>query len=230
VTGGIGKALLEVQSEAPAIQKKAINPFFKSKYVSLDSLLAEILPLLNKHGVVLSQLPTHLEGVGPGLRTILLHAESDTRLEDVMPLALEPGANPQSQGSAITYARRYMLMAMLGLIADEDQDGNGARPRQPAKPKEEPILSPAGEVFPDQRPDFVAPAGATDPAFVQASDVLVKARKQMWMEFRKTVAAGANQEDLKTEILAQYGVSSTKELTITELGAVIAGLKLRAAA
>ena len=113
-----------MQSEAPALQKTAINPHFKNKYVSLDSLMPQILPLLNKHKIVLVQSPTTVDGE-PALRTLLVHAPSGDRFEDTMKLILEK-ANSQGQGSAITYARRYALMAVLGLVADVDDDAQAA--------------------------------------------------------------------------------------------------------
>lgn len=124
----LGEALLAVQKEAPALQRDAINPHFKNKYVSLDSLMGQILPVLHKHGFVLVQSPT-VENGEPALRTKLLHAPSGEAIEDTMLLVLGK-TDPQGQGSAITYARRYSLMSILGLVADEDDDANAARPRQ----------------------------------------------------------------------------------------------------
>lgn len=120
----LAKALLAVQAEAPTLQRDGINPHFKAKYVTLETLMETILPVLNRHGVVVVQSPT--EG---GLATALIHAESGATVESVIPLLLDKD-NSQGQGSAITYARRYALMAMLGLVADEDDDGAAA-----SKPK-----------------------------------------------------------------------------------------------
>jgi hypothetical protein len=118
------KALLVVQKEAPKIQKTAINPHFRSKYVSLETLTAQVLPILNAHGLVLLQEPTALNGV-PALRTRLIHAETGEETESTMFLVLAK-QDPQGQGSALTYARRYALMSVLGLVADADDDGERA--------------------------------------------------------------------------------------------------------
>jgi hypothetical protein len=64
------------------------------------------------------------------LTYILVHAESGTELRGEMAL-LPAKADPQGQGSAITYARRYALMAVLGLVADEDDDGNEGSKKKP---------------------------------------------------------------------------------------------------
>lgn len=129
-------ALLEAQQKAPPIPKTAENSAFggKSKYVSLDTLLELLVPVLNAAGLVLTQQPTHVDGQ-PALRTRIVHGESGEADESVMLLMLSK-SDPQGQGSAITYARRYSLMAVLGLSADADDDGNAAsRRRQDAPPK-----------------------------------------------------------------------------------------------
>lgn len=118
------QALLAAQGDMPHLQRDAINPHFKSKFISLDTLMENVLPVLNKHGLVLLQLPTTVDGQ-PALRTRLVHAESGEGLEDTM-LLMAAKDDPQGQGSAITYARRYSLMSTLGLVADEDDDGNKA--------------------------------------------------------------------------------------------------------
>lgn len=118
----LAKALLAVQQEAPKLQRDGINPHFGSEYVTLESLMQTVLPILNAHGVVLVQAPA--EGV---LVTRLIHADTGEVEAARTPLMLTK-QDPQSQGSAITYARRYALMAMLGLAADADDDGNAARP------------------------------------------------------------------------------------------------------
>lgn len=114
------------------MQKEAINPFFSSKYITLDSLMEQVLPLLNRVGLVLTQFPSYIATQGtvvPALRTRIDHPESGEFLEDTSPLVMDK-ENPQGQGSAITYMRRYALMAALGLVADVDDDGNAASPKK----------------------------------------------------------------------------------------------------
>jgi hypothetical protein len=107
----------------------ATNPHFKNKFASLGSILHAILPVLNKNGIALMQHPTIVDGK-PALRTVLLH-ESGESSEDTMLLILDK-ENSQGQGSALTYARRYAVMSALGLVAEEDDDGQAAsRPRVP---------------------------------------------------------------------------------------------------
>ena len=119
-------ALAKVQAEMPGIQKDSVNPHFKNSYVSLNKLMEIVLPVLQENGLLLIQAPTFTDA-GPGLETIITHVESGESWSAVMPLMLERD-NPQGQGSAITYARRYALMSILGLVADEDDDGEKASP------------------------------------------------------------------------------------------------------
>lgn len=118
------KALLAFQAEELHLAKDSTNPHFRSKFLSLDALLSEVRPALNRHGIVLTQLPTVVATV-PALKTVLTHAESGESLSTTM-LLLVAKDDPQGQGSALTYARRYAIQAVLGLVADDDDDGNRA--------------------------------------------------------------------------------------------------------
>lgn len=119
----LAPALVGLQADLKPVEKSAANPFFKSKYAPLPAVMEAVQPLLAKHKLAVSQFVTHLDGQS-ALRTLLIH-ESGQLLEDVQPLLLAK-QDPQGQGSAITYARRYGVMAVLGLVADEDDDGNAA--------------------------------------------------------------------------------------------------------
>jgi ERF superfamily len=133
---GVHDALLAFQAEAPALQKTKINPAFggKSKYVPLEDLIAEITPVLTTHGLVWVTMPGELGGE-PVLRYSLTHAASRESIDGTM--LLRSKGTPQDQGSAITYARRYSMMAVLNLAGNEDDDGQRASrpPRRPAARK-----------------------------------------------------------------------------------------------
>ncbi len=119
----LAAAFVAFQADLKPVDKSANNPFFKSKYAPLPEVMKAVQPLLAKHSLAVAQFPTHLEGQS-ALRTILLH-ESGQSIEDTTPLLLVKD-DPQAQGSAMTYARRYGVMAVLGMVADEDDDGNAA--------------------------------------------------------------------------------------------------------
>lgn len=115
-------ALAKAQTEFPLVKKTDANPFFKSKYAGLPSVLEVVLPVLHKNGLYLSQSPIS-EGERVGIKTKIIHAESGEMLEDSFTMNLSKN-DPQGAGSAITYARRYALVSMLGLNVDEDDDAN----------------------------------------------------------------------------------------------------------
>lgn len=123
-------ALAEAQGAIDNAKKDETNPHFKSSYADLASVRAVIRQPFADHALSVLQFPSTdirpLEngGVWMGLRLItrLCHA-SGQWIEDelVVPLARQ---DPQAIGSAITYARRYTLMAITGVAPDDDDDGN----------------------------------------------------------------------------------------------------------
>jgi hypothetical protein len=140
-TEGLLTAILAVQGEAPTLAKNATNPHFKSKYTPLDTIVETVGPILHRHGLVWMTLPGRDDRGEPALTYRLAHASSGEVLEGSMPLLLSKN-DAQGMGSAITYARRYALCAVLNLVADDDDDGARAA-RQQAKPKAAPVDPPA---------------------------------------------------------------------------------------
>jgi hypothetical protein len=122
-------AFLAAQAEfGPAI-KGALNPHFQSRYVDLDGALEAVQPALLKHRIAVTQ-PTRIDGTTTILVTRFIH-ESGEWIGGEYPVRAQQ-QTPQSEGSALTYARRYALMALAG-IAPEDDDGNSGS-RQPPPP------------------------------------------------------------------------------------------------
>lgn len=119
----LATALVAVQSQMPTLTKSSNNPFFKSKYVDLATVMESILPILSQNGIAITQFVSNIDGQS-ALTTTLVHTSGEY-MSAQMPLLL-PKNDPQGQGSAITYARRYGAMAALGIVADEDDDGNKA--------------------------------------------------------------------------------------------------------
>lgn len=117
----LAKALLDFQSKGIKVGKEASNPFFKSKYASLANILDRISAPLAESGLSFSQMPD-----GKSLTTILVHAESGEWIESTYEMPIGKPNDPQAVGSAITYARRYAIGAILGLNIDDDDDGNKA--------------------------------------------------------------------------------------------------------
>jgi ERF superfamily len=115
------KALIKAKKEFGPISKDRVNPHFKSRYATLDAILAVVEPGLHANGLVVVQVLSKEDGAT--LVTHLIH-ESGQQLTSSYPLP--DITDPQKFGAAITYARRYALCAILSVTADEDDDGNAA--------------------------------------------------------------------------------------------------------
>jgi len=111
-------ALISAQAEIKQPTKNAVNPHFKSRFADLGACFDAVREPLRNNNLALVQLV-----VGKELVTTLLHTSGE-KLESRFPLP--EGGTPQVIGSAITYARRYALCAMLSLVAEDDDDGNTA--------------------------------------------------------------------------------------------------------
>ena len=141
----LAKALLCVQRTVQPATKDAENPFTKSWYASLNSVMDACRDALIENGIWLCQYPVSVEQPNTiGLVTKLTHAESGQWQSSLAVVPL-PKADPQGMGSAITYARRYALTAMLGMVT-EDDDGEGAKngKKSPTRPKL-PVITPESQ-------------------------------------------------------------------------------------
>ena len=124
----IVEALAAAQRVFPEIPKDKINPHFKSKYASLDSIIRATRPALTENDLAMTQTFRH-EGDTAFIVSTLHHVTGT--IESAVPIFSEHSM--QSLGSAITYARRYGLAGLLGVCADEDDDGNAAGKPEPRK-------------------------------------------------------------------------------------------------
>jgi len=114
----IASALCEFQGKIGIIKKSEVNPFFKSKYADLSTILDAIQEPLAACGLSFVQFPTG----NYGLETMLMHTSGEWMRDGY---TMKPTKDdPQGAGSVITYQRRYALGAILGLNIDEDDDGN----------------------------------------------------------------------------------------------------------
>ena len=117
------KALANVKKEVGKLSKTETNPFYKSKYFDINSLIEQVEPLLEKNGLLLLQPIVNNE-----VKSIIFHCESENFVESS--IQLTQFNDPQKLGSAITYYRRYTLQSLLGLQA-EDDDANKTVITQP---------------------------------------------------------------------------------------------------
>lgn len=126
----LAAALAQAQAEFPAVPFNAVNPFLKNRYADLGAVIETARPVLAKNGLSFTQM-VNSEAEYIGVTTVLMHASGEFLASNVLlPLSEERGkSQAQVAGSVVTYLRRYALASMLGLYADEDNDG---QPHQPA--------------------------------------------------------------------------------------------------
>lgn len=129
----LATALNKAQATLQAAKKGSENPFFHSKYADLLAVWDACREALTSNGLSVTQIAdTDSEGRAV-METVLMHTSGEW-IKGRLPLATVK-TDPQGQGSAITYARRYLLSAIVGLCTEEDDDAEGAMSR--GKSKEE---------------------------------------------------------------------------------------------
>ena len=132
--GELAKALSAAQGEMSGAKKDANNPHFKKPYASLESVIDAYREPFSKHGLAVSQWPSH-QGDAVKVETILMH-ESGEWLSDSITAPFDAGtgrSSVQAVGSAITYLRRYSLMALVGIAPeDDDAEATGGRGKKEA--------------------------------------------------------------------------------------------------
>jgi hypothetical protein len=196
------RALQALQHAVPALERSATNPHFKSKYIPLEAIHDVVDPLLVEHGFTWSVFPAIHDG-RPAMRYELRHVATNEVWGDVMPLLLDK-ENSQGLGSAITYARRYAISAVLGIVADEDDDGHrAASVARPAAATRQPeAREPGGVISESQRRRLFAIAGAS----------------------------GLSNDQVKAIIVDLTGQDSSKGITRDKYEAVVATVEANAAA
>ena len=127
-TKNLATALIKFHDSGAAAKKGAANPFFKSKYASLEEVIETVRAEAGKVGLTFTQLVDFDEHY-IFVTTILMH-ESGESVTGRTPVLTKDNTDPQKMGSGITYAKRYGLQAAFGLPS-EDDDGNAASVSNP---------------------------------------------------------------------------------------------------
>ena len=121
----LAAALSKAQGEMQAAIKDKVNPFFKSKYADLGSIWDAARPVLGKHGLCIMQTTELNNEKNQVIMVTTLAHTSGHWMKSYIPL--NPAKNDsQGMGAAITYLRRYSLSAIVGVVCDEDDDGETA--------------------------------------------------------------------------------------------------------
>ena len=187
----LAESLAKAQGVMVPAKKGAENPFFKMKYADLASVWDVCRGPLSENGLSIVQaiaVPAPGETI---LQTILLHTSGQLIVSSYPVKPVKD--DPQGMGSAITYARRYALMAMIG-IAPEDDDGESAVRRAPK----------------DSPPEKKAAASS-----VLATDAQIR---KLHIDAK---AAGLDEAGFHDLIQKKFGVKSSKELTKVAASALI---------
>lgn len=121
-TEALNAALVKAQTGMKPVSFDSTNPHFRNKYASLPAIIGAILPKLNENGIGVTQT-TELRQGAFVLVTTLRHTSGQWVAGEYL---LPQVSRPQEMGSAITYAKRYALSAMVCIAADEDDDAEGA--------------------------------------------------------------------------------------------------------
>lgn len=131
----IASALVKAQKEFGPALKTHTNPAFRSKYADLSACVEAVIDALNNNDIFLMQ-PTHECSDGVIVETVFIHSSGEQMTSGKLHVPATKH-DAQGYGSALTYARRYSLMAACG-IAPEDDDGNTASKPKPAPAKPAP--------------------------------------------------------------------------------------------
>lgn len=116
------KALDAFHNKTPLVKASKENPFHKNKYADYNAVVSSTRGDLQEQGLRVKQVVGHIDG-NLAITTRLIHISTGQFIQDTAPVAHKP-SDPQSQGSGITYMKRYAYVAMLDLLVDADDDGN----------------------------------------------------------------------------------------------------------
>jgi hypothetical protein len=229
LTGEIAAALAGFQAEMPVIPNTEVARIetqsgggYGYRYASLGTMMPIVAPLLAKHGLAFTCMPTKTEG-GPMLVGVLLHSSGES-LQGELPIT---GRSPQEIGSSLTYGRRYLLCCLTGIVTDDDDDGSlaeqAARVRRGLTVVEETARS-SGPRVPEPRAEPRARATseteAPDPAGSPALNTSSALAKRMYASIRD---AGIGKDDVHTFMSEAVGreITSSKDLTEAEARRVL---------
>ncbi|QKZ15156.1 ERF family protein [Spirosoma sp. KUDC1026] len=128
------EAFLKAQSEFKTAIKDSVNPHFKSKFADFASVYDAVKDALHNNGFYVTQ-PIQISDNGfPIVETIVRYKDGTEIERSACPVVAKQQNDPQAMGSAITYARRYSLAAILCVVTDDD-DAEAAIGDRNAKPQ-----------------------------------------------------------------------------------------------
>ena len=123
----IATSLIKSQSEMSDAKKNAVNPFLKNSYADLNAIREVVIPVLNQNKIAVLQPMVEINGE-MYIKTLLLHESGET-IESITKIIVSKINDAQSQGSGITYARRYGLQSLLNVGAVDDDAQKAVQPK-----------------------------------------------------------------------------------------------------
>lgn len=186
----LATALAKAQAKLTGAKKDGLNPHYKAKFATLESVYEAIREPLAEQGLSVLQ-PTEFIGEKTFVRTVLLHS-SGQWIDGLYPVVVQK-PDPQGLGSGMSYSRRYSLMAMIGIPAsDDDAEAATGRPAPMPFEKSAPKSAYAKEI-PSLRP---------------SSGISEKQVQRLWAIAKKH---NVSKDQIK-EILNKYGCEKTEQL------------------
>ena len=128
--GKLSEALAKAQGEMKPASFDAQNPHFRSRYATLASIMEACRSALSQNQIAVVQGTSVIED-RVIVTTMLIHASGEF-ISDQLSMNIIKDS-PQAIGSAITYARRYSLASLAGVVSDEDDDAEAAMPKENAQ-------------------------------------------------------------------------------------------------
>jgi hypothetical protein len=194
----LAAALSKAQGELTDAPYDSTNPFYNNKYASLSSYLTLIRPILSKYGLSITQVHDELN-----IETLLMHS-SGQYIGGKIKLILSK-QDMQQFGAATTYARRQAVQALVGISADDDDDGNSVVETKKGEVK--PMLKSIPNVA------NTAVIGTTE-----LNDLYVAGKAAAW-----------SSEQVNAIGMAKYKIESIRDLTITQFAEYIKHLRTKPA-
>lgn len=188
----ISASLAKAQGEMKPAVFNRVNPHFKSRYADFTSCMDACRLPLSKNGLAVTQLPS-FSGDGRFILTTLLLHSSGQWMACEFPMNTKTD-NIQAIGSAMSYAKRYSLCGMLGIVADEDIDDDGNHAIAPAQQ-----AAPAPQAQPPAPKPPAAKIGPQQAGTLKALEVKLSA------EYKKKIYDWLEK---------QYGITAIENITV----------------
>ena len=230
--GELSKALAKAQAQFTPVKRGTKVDFttkagarIKYNYAPLSDVIESCIKALNDNELVIVQ-PTKVEDNKIIVETMLIHSSGEWLSGE---MCISPSDhNPQSEGSALTYARRYSLSALLSIAADEDDDGEGAMKRQKAESKAEPKAKPVAKQFASS-PSGVIKSSKEVEAEEQPGDITDPQIRKInaLLTFKKITDDKARHETVSVILGLPGTITSMKLLTKTQASTVIETLEVK---